>query len=219
MTSWIARMVRRSPPLLLGAALACSSNADGTGSPPLTAAIASLHACVYESRSVQYCGGATTGVWVSYCNDTPCPMWLDDHEITFLDPGGDGTCGTGDEYRHVFDFAGSCDDWVAQGRPLMAPSPLYCGYSLLYNEFGEGEDLQDVNCSTCMQTYCPQNYQACYPVPYTDNRCDDLIRCLRSCAVGDAAASAACMQAGADVVDAASAFSTCASQSCSDSCD
>jgi hypothetical protein len=121
----------------------------------------------------------------------------------------------------VFDFAGSCDDWTQQGQPLAALKPIYCGHSLIYNEFDEGHSLGPY-CDKCASAYCPNEYATCCPggTSCSPNDCDSLIRCLRKCKTGDIAAESACIQTyPAEAVQAAKALATCLSASCFDSCD
>ncbi len=135
-----------------------------------------------------------------------------------------GTCSTTSEYRDVFDFQGSCSDWMQTGAPLTGPTPIYCGHSLIYNEFTSGSQSCDAcaaaNCSNEYAACCPSSsYAACSPQSTVPNDCDDLVRCLRACTAGDDAAASACTGLYPDGVAPANAFATCIAQSCRDSCD
>jgi hypothetical protein len=205
--------------VLPGCGSAPDAGAQGTGFSPLTA-----YSCVYQTREVQHCGGATpVNDWMPYCDSRPCPIFLDIHNRQYGDLAGEsitGTCSTSTEYREVFDFQGSCDEWTQEGQPLAPPKPIYCGHSLIYNEFSEGHSLGPY-CNNCAQDNCPNEYATCCPdlTSCAANDCDSLIRCLRKCEAGDAAAERACMQAFPDGVQAAQALATCLTTSCFDTCD
>jgi hypothetical protein len=207
--------------VLLCGLTGCSSNAPSNGTSNLGAGgiVRGSVSCVFETRQVQHCGGANPlSDWAAHCQSGPCPTWLDDHQYEYADLTGSGTCSTVSEYRDVLDFQGSCDDWMNQGDPLTSPNTIYCGHSLIYNEFGAGGGLQYTDCKTCLSRYCPSESAECYPQG-SGPPCDSLIRCLRACTVGDTVESDACMQNYANAVDAANAFAACISQSCHDSCD
>ena len=214
----------------LAGLLACSSDAGGTSGGPPDSAVAATHSCAFQTRQVQYCGGTTPlGDWTAYCQDGPCPTTLADHYLEYPDPSGSsatGTCSTVSQYRDVFDFSGSCHDWMLAGDPLSGPMPIYCGHSLIYNEFASGIGSQD--CATCAAAQCSSEYVACCPSQQYatcstqstfPNDCDDFIRCLRDCTAGDDMAASACLQLHPGAVNAANAFATCVAQSCRDLCD
>jgi hypothetical protein len=109
--------------LLAGLAIACagcsSAPSSTTTSTYAAANLPAASSCVFESRRVPGCGGPEPQTaWVPQCNAGACPAWFDDHIVTSEDPIGGGTCSSVDEYRHVTDFAGTCDDWAAQGQPI-----------------------------------------------------------------------------------------------------
>jgi hypothetical protein len=175
------------------------------------------HSCVFQTRRVQHCGGASPeGDWVAHCNDGPCPSWLDAHLISFDDGLGD-TCDEVSAYQNVIDFEGTCDSWMNAGEPLTHPTQLYCGESLLYNEFDTGTDAFG-DCESCLQSHCAIGYAACYPSLHKSSRCDDLIRCMRKCPAGDGAGADACTQQFSDVVAAANEFVACTVQRCASTC-
>jgi hypothetical protein len=204
----------------------CMADANGptgsTGAPSETTGPVAppAHACAYETRRVQHCGGASPqGPWMPYCDDGPCPGWLDDHRITFVDLDGN-SCDEDSVYRNVVDVEGSCDAWKSAGEPLTHPTQLYCGESLLYNEFDRGT-MQDGDCQSCLQSHCAAGYAACYPsngAGYKPSRCNDLIRCMQNCTVDDVAGADACTQQFSDVVAAANQFLACAIRSCASTC-
>ena len=209
----------------LGGLVACSSAAGGTdGSTGLA-----THSCAFQTRQVQHCGGATPlGNWTASCQDGPCPTTLSDHYSQYGDLSGSsatGTCSTSSEYRDVFDFKGSCNDWMQAGEPLSGLNAIYCGHSLIYNEFTC--DIGSQSCQACATAHCSSEYVACCPSGVSTcsaqstfpNDCDELIRCLRGCTAGDDTAASACMRLYPGGVDAAHAFATCIAQSCRDLCD
>jgi hypothetical protein len=172
-----------------GGLFACSSAAGSGGTTG-----AAAHSCAFQTRQVQHCGGATPlGDWTTSCQDGPCPTALSDNFTEYADLSGSsatGTCSTISEYRDVFDFEGACSDWMQAGAPLTGPTPIYCGHSLIYNEFTSGSQSCDAcaaaNCSNEYVACCPSSsYAACSPQSTVPNDCDDLIRCLRACTAGD----------------------------------
>jgi hypothetical protein len=116
-----------------------SGTSDGVGS---SQGVAVAHACAFESRLEDHCVGASPASnWRPGCYDGPCPTWLDDHNLTYFDAEGN-TCEEDSEYRNVVDVPTTCSEWMSMGEPLVHPRAIYCGASLLYNEFENGTGIE-----------------------------------------------------------------------------
>jgi hypothetical protein len=195
-----------------------SGGSDGTGGQ----GIAVAHACAFETRQEDHCGGdSPASSWFPACDDGPCPTWLDDNNITSFDAEGN-TCETDSEYRNVVDVPTTCAEWRSAGEPLVHPTSIYCGASLLHNEFDNNTGIENIGaCQACIQRSCPNQYVSCYPsdgTGYKPSRCDDLIRCMRNCVAGGDATATACTQQYSDVVSSANDFYGCAIASCASNC-
>jgi hypothetical protein len=186
-----------------------------------TDGVAVYSACAFQERTVEYCGATTPLTdWTPGCYDEPCPSRFDDGEISTPDVAGGGFCSQMNEYRNVIDIQTTCAQWQSAGEPFGYPSGLYCGASLLYNEFDDSTGIENVNaCRSCLTSHCSSLAAQCFPQQGAGRpRCDELIRlCAQKCPLYDNVATDCAEYA--DVLPLANSFYLCSVEWCADVCD
>lgn len=186
-----------------------NNSQESAGGMSMTAA--APHSCVFQTRLVTHCNGETDGLWVSRCDDGPCPATLPDDASEFPNIEGGWLCVSLYENRNVVDIAGTCAEWTSAGFPDTPPDHIYCGASLLYNQYDEGTADYGA-CTACEQASCAAAQSAC------DANCGALINCMRACTPGDVAAENSCAQKYPQSAGPANAYVACVVDSCGGIC-
>ena len=101
-----------------------NNSQESAGGMSMTAA--APHSCVFQTRLVTHCNGETDGLWVSRCDDGPCPATLPDDASEFPNIEGGWLCVSLYENRNVVDIAGTCAEWTSAGFPDTPPDHIYC---------------------------------------------------------------------------------------------